>query len=125
MLNACLIFLGSGVGGLLRYWTTTSVYLLFGKGFPHGTLAVNVLGSFVMGILAIVIQSKFNLLELPLRGLFIVGLLGGYTTFSAFSMDTLGLIESGSYFLAALYILISVTLCLVGVWLGAVVGRYI
>lgn len=125
MLNAVLVFLGCGIGGLLRYWTTTVVYLGLGRGFPHGTLVVNVSGSFVMGLLTIFIQSKFSTLEMPLRALFLVGLLGGYTTFSSFSMDTLGLIESGRYLLAALYIILSFVLCLAGVWFGVVVGRQI
>lgn len=123
MLNAFLIFLGCGLGGLLRYWTTTLVYLGLGRNFPHGTLVVNVCGSFVMGLLTMFIQSRFSSLEVPLRALLLVGLLGGYTTFSSFSMDTFGLIESGRYLLASLYIILSLVLCLAGVWLGITIGR--
>jgi CrcB protein len=125
MFNVFLIFLGSGLGGLSRYWTIKYAYLLFGREFPYGTLAVNIIGSFIMGVLTFLIQSTFNFLETQLRGFLLAGLLGGYTTFSTFSIDTFGLLESGHYFLAATYILLSIGLCLISVWLGYLVGKQI
>ncbi|MCD8499749.1 MAG: fluoride efflux transporter CrcB [Gammaproteobacteria bacterium] len=125
MLNALWVFLGSGLGGVLRCWSMAYTYQVCGKYFPFGTLVVNILGSFVMGLLACFIPLRFSALETPLRALFLVGFLGGFTTFSAFSMDTLALFDAGKYFLAIFYILMSVCSCLISVWLGTIAGKMI
>ena len=125
VLNMLLVFLGCGVGGVFRYGVTTVIYNIFGHGYPHGTLAVNITGSFLMGLLTVYLQERVGIINIELRGLLLVGLLGGYTTFSSFSMDTLSLIETGRYFSALTYILGSVLLCIAGVWAGTLIGRQI
>jgi len=123
MSNIILIFLGAGLGGVLRYLASNGVYLFLGRDFPYGTLIVNVTGCFCMGFLFIVITERFNGMAIPLRSFLLIGLLGGYTTFSSFSIETLNLFESGAWFSALLNVLLSVTLCLVAVWFGVIGGR--
>jgi len=122
-LSTLLIFIGCGIGGVLRYLTTHFSTHFFGRAFPYGTLAVNAIGAFLMGLLTVLFQSKFHAFETPLRGLLLVGLLGGYTTFSSFSIDTLNLLEAGRYFSVACYVFLSVGLCLAFVWAGALCGK--
>lgn len=123
MLQLILIAVGGAVGSVLRYLLSTTVYLWLGRGFPYGTLAVNVLGSFVMGFLAMFLLERFVELAAELRGLLLIGVLGGFTTFSSFSVETLGLLENGELSKALLNVGGSVVLCLIAVWLGAKVGR--
>jgi fluoride exporter len=126
-MNSFLVFVGAGLGGVLRY----GVGLLAARGtgfpfgnlpfgtFPFGTLSVNILGSFLMGLLMGWLLVKPNA---PLRLLLTTGVMGGFTTFSAFSYETLKLFMEGEMGLAAGYILLSVVLslgaCAVGFYLG-------
>lgn len=123
MTNTLLIFLGAGLGGVIRYWVSNFVYLLAGKNFPYGTLVVNVSGCFVMGLLFIVLLERFNGIGSELRALLLIGFLGGYTTFSSFSMETFNLIENGDWLSAVLNILLSVLLCILAIWAGVIGGR--
>ena len=113
---------GGAMGALLRFWMSTGIYNVFGRGFPYGTLAVNVLGSLLMGFLYVLLIDK-----LPLgpnwRAALLVGLLGAFTTFSTFSMETLNLIEEGELTRAMLNVALSVVLCLLAAWLGVLAGR--
>ena len=118
-----LIFLGSGLGGVLLYWISHSVYVLLGRQCPYGTLFVNVSGSFLMGLLYVVILERFDGIGPQLRALFLIGFLGGYTTFSTFSIETLTLFESGAWLSALFNTLLSVLLSLLAVWLGVLGGR--
>lgn len=121
MKTAMLIFLGGGAGSVLRWLTGLGAARLFGAGFPLGTLAVNLIGCFVMGLLA-------KLLLPPDSGggdarfLLMIGLLGGYTTFSAFALDAANLWMREANGLAFLYIGLSVMGSLaavaLGLWLG-------
>lgn len=115
-----LVFLGGGIGAALRHGVNAGVFRLFGPSFPLSTLLVNVTGSLVMGLLA----GGFALKGDPTPGwrLFLTtGILGGYTTFSAFSLDAVLLYERGAPALAALYVCASVAVSigalLAGLWL--------
>ena len=123
MNNTALIFIGAGFGGVLRYWVSNFIYLLLGKQFPYGTLFVNVSGCFLMGFLFILIVERFNGLSSPLRALLLIGLLGGYTTFSSFSIETINLFENGDWLNGLLNIFLSTTICIVAAWLGVIGGR--
>lgn len=115
---------GGAVGAILRFGASTQVYRLFGRNFPYGTLAVNILGSFLMGLLFILIVER-GLLSAEWRSAIIVGFLGAFTTFSTFSIETLNLLESGELSRALLNIMFSVTLCLVATWIGLLIGRQV
>lgn len=123
MFNTLLIFLGAGVGGVLRYWISNATYLFLAKNFPYGTLIVNVSGCFLMGILFVVIFDRFAMLSMELRSLLLIGFLGGYTTFSSFSIETISLFENGQWLSALLNIFLSCVLCLWAAWMGVWLGR--
>ena len=115
---------GGAVGALLRYWVSNGVYALLGRGFPYGTLAVNVVGSLAMGLLYVLFLERMTASP-ELRGAVLIGLLGSFTTFSTFSIETLNLIEQAEYMKAGLNMLLSVFACLIAAWFGLVVGRQI
>jgi len=118
---ALAIALGGALGSVGRYyvigyaerWLTS----LIGTGFPYGTLTVNVAGSFVLGALVQGLATSFDVGTVLQRFLF-VGLLGGFTTFSAFSADTIAMLERGDIGRALLYIVLSVVLSVGGFYLG-------
>jgi len=113
---------GGATGALMRYWLSNGVYALLGRGFPYGTLTVNVTGSLLMGFIYVFMIERMDI-SVEWRAGLMIGLLGAFTTFSTFSIETLNLIESGEQLKAAMNILLSVTLCILGCWLGMVVGR--
>lgn len=123
MINTLLIFLGAGFGGVFRYWISNGIYWLVGRQFPYGTLVVNVSGCFLMGVLFVLILERFDGVGSQLRSLLLIGLLGGYTTFSSFSIETLNLFENGAWMSAFLNIFLSVILCIAAAWLGLIGGR--
>ena len=94
-MNQVLAIAGGGaVGAVLRYWISSGVYALIGRGFPYGTLVVNVLGSLVMGFLYIWLLERMPG-GVAMRAFLLIGLLGAFTTFSTFSVETLNLMEAG------------------------------
>ena len=117
------IFLGSGLGGVLRFLCSGLVARTFGETFPWGTLLVNVSGSFLIGLFAVVSGPDGRLLVGSMARQFVmVGIFGGYTTFSSFSLQTLNLARDGQWWLVAANIALSLVLCLAGVWLGFAAG---
>lgn len=118
MLIQTLFIAGGGaIGALLRFWISTATYQWLGKGFPYGTLMVNVIGSLCMGFLFVWFTERSVLPE-EWRSLILIGLLGAFTTFSTFSMDTLNLIQAGEVAKAGLNILLSIVLCIAAAWIG-------
>lgn len=122
MLQVLAIAGGGALGAVMRFMVSSGVYRVFGKDFPYGTLTVNVVGSFFMG-LCFILMIERNLLSMEWRSVIMVGFLGAFTTFSTFSMETLTLLESGELSKALLNILLSVSLCLVATWVGLTIGR--
>ncbi|NJD07748.1 MAG: fluoride efflux transporter CrcB, partial [Methylococcaceae bacterium] len=108
---------GGALGALLRFWVANGIYAWLGRGFPHGTLFVNVTGCLLMGLLTELLLQRLPA-AVEYRAALLVGFLGAYTTFSTFAIETLALFEQGSHWKALLNILLSVLLCLVGVWIG-------
>jgi len=113
------IALGGSLGAISRYWVSTATYSWLGNNFPYGTLMVNVTGSLVMGFLTVVLVQRFDVSD-EVRLALIVGFLGSFTTFSAFSMDTIHWLESGAVIKALAYVLVSVTACVLGAWAGLI-----
>ena len=116
------IMMGGSLGALMRYLISTWVNTRIDANFPFGTLSVNVMGSFLMGFLAVWLVEKLGLNPL-LRLAIFVGFLGAFTTFSTFSMETLNLFEEGFVLRALLNMMINVTFTVLAVWLGAVLGK--
>ncbi len=117
------VAVGSMLGGVARYWCSGLIAARVGETFPWGTLFVNVLGSSLIGALAALSEPESRLYLSPAaRQLLMIGLLGGFTTFSSFSLQTLALIRDGEWLAAALNVAGSVFLCLLGVWGGYALG---
>ena len=109
--------LGSALGGMARHWMTIAMIRLAGPEFPWGTILINVAGSFVIGFFGNVTDGRFDV-PVNARVFVMVGLCGGFTTFSAFSLQTLDLARDGRWSLAAANIVLSVLLCLAAVAVG-------
>jgi fluoride exporter len=114
--SSLLIALGGAIGAVLRYWTGRGLAAVLGSSWPWGTLLVNVLGGFAIG--AVVALSSRELLSPASRLFLTAGLLGGFTTFSAFSLEVVQLAERGAVTSAVVYILVSVLLSVGGVFFG-------
>lgn len=122
MTQLLAIAAGGSIGAVLRYVASSGVHLWLGRGFPYGTLLVNVLGSFIMGLLYELFLQRISVCD-EVRALLLVGILGAFTTFSTFSMETISLIEQGDLSKAVLNVLLSVILCLSAAWFGLFVVR--
>lgn len=118
-----LVFGGGAIGSVWRYWLSGVVAERFGEVFPLGTLVVNVTGSLLIGLFAGAL-SNHPKVGLWLQPFLIVGICGGLTTFSSFSLQTWTLLRSGRWGFALLNIVLSTALCLGCVGLGWLVGRY-
>jgi CrcB protein len=113
------ITLGSALGGLMRYWASGLIGRHFGETFPWGTLLVNISGCFVIGLFATLTGPDGRLLvRTEMRQFVMIGICGGYTTFSSFSLQTLNLIRDDEMGQASANVILSVGLCLAAVWLG-------
>lgn len=120
MISLLQVALGGALGASARYLTNSAVMRWAGPGFPYGTMIVNILGSFLMGVLVVVLARKGHNDIAPFL---MTGLLGGFTTFSAFSLDTLAIFERGETGLAGLYAGASVMLSLAGIVAGMSIAR--
>jgi CrcB protein len=122
MTQILAIAAGGAIGALLRYWTSIAVHGRLGMAFPYGTLAVNVLGSLLMGFLYIWLIDRMAAGP-ALRAFLLVGVLGAFTTFSTFSMETLNLLEAGHPGKALANVLVSVVVCVTAAGLGVLAAR--
>jgi CrcB protein len=113
------IAIGSAIGGVARYWCSGVAARLVGETFPWGTIVVNILGSFIIGFFATLTGPDGRVYVGSLGRQFVmIGICGGYTTFSSFSIQTLNLANDGEWFRAGANIVVSVVCCLVAVWIG-------
>jgi CrcB protein len=117
-----IVFLGAGIGGALRHGVNLAAARLFGFGFPFGTLAVNILGSFAMGVIAEYFALKSGLPQ-HWRLFLTTGILGGFTTFSAFSLEAALLYERGNLAAAGAYVFLSVLLSIAALFIGLYLVR--
>ena len=118
------IAVGGALGSVMRYGLSIWVHTLVGRGFPYGTLAVNVLGCLAMGILFVLLVERMGAGAVWRAGL-LIGVLGGFTTFSTFSIETFNLIEQGAMAKAAGNMAASLVLCVGATWLGVILARQI
>lgn len=122
MLNILLVAVGGAAGSVCRYLTGLAMTRWLGTGFPWGTITVNIVGSFVIGLLTVLIARKVSM-PMETRLLLVVGFLGGFTTFSSFSLDTMALFERGESLSAFAYVAASVLLSLGAAFGGLALGR--
>ena len=121
MLTYCWIILGGGLGSGARFWVSGFLASRYGATFPLGTLLVNITGCFIIGLFAGLTDTEGRIIVAPgFRQFFMIGVCGGYTTFSSFSLQTLDLARAGESLWAGLNVIGSVVGCLVAVWLGHV-----
>ena len=126
-MNIILIFIGGGLGAVSRFTLSESIYSILGRSFPFGILTCNILGSLLIGFLSALFMHKLHGLELTnnLKILSITGFLGGFTTFSSFSLDVLQLLQNGAILRAISYILVSIIISIIFVYLGYEIGKII
>ncbi|THB69134.1 MAG: fluoride efflux transporter CrcB [Gammaproteobacteria bacterium] len=117
------VALGGALGALSRSLLSDFVYNLAGKEFPYGTLCVNIVGSFIIGVLYIVLSDKMN--NGALASMLITGFLGALTTFSTFSLDTVKLLENGRVVAALANVSLNIAACLFAVWIGISLMRMV
>ena len=122
MIQYLIVFIGAGIGGAMRHGVNLAAAALLGSGFGYGTLAVNVVGSLAMGALAAFLAFQGEIAQ-PWRLFLATGVLGGFTTFSAFSLDAALLFERGQLALAAIYVLASVIGSIAALFAGLALVR--
>ena len=125
LVNLAAVAAGGAIGASMRYLGAHLVHVLLGKGFPYGTLMVNVVGSLAIGyLLELLPQTEAEPISIA-RLFLVTGLLGGFTTYSAFSVETLQLIHDGNLSRAGLNIVLTLVFCFLAVWAGWLLGRAI
>jgi fluoride exporter len=115
-----VVFAGAGIGGLTRYLAGAWIMAKYGGRFPLGTLVINVSGSFLIGVLMTLLTERLVNPHPNWRLFLVVGILGGYTTFSSFEYEAYQAVRDGSRWMGALYVASSVVLGYIGVWLGTI-----
>ena len=116
-----VVGLGGAIGAIFRWWVGVLMSHVLAPVFL-GTLVINLAGSFLVGVLLIWFQGKLPINDVLRTGI-VVGLLGGFTTYSAFSMETVNMMMAGFYGRASAYVVVTVAVCLMGTWAGAMLGR--
>ncbi len=119
------VAIGGAFGAILRFLISTGIYQWLGRDFPYGTLTVNIIGSFLIGLMTEALILQRIALTLEYRSAILVGLFGSLTTFSTFSLETFYLIEQGHISIASLNVIISVFVCILAVWIGLALGKYL
>ena len=114
LLNIAFVFLGGGLGSVVRFLVSVAVANRFGAMFPFATLGINVLGSFLIGVVVALSGERLSVLSDHGRFFLAVGVCGGFTTFSTFSLESLTILQSGRPLLALVYVVLSVFLCVIG-----------
>ncbi|MDR3516108.1 MAG: fluoride efflux transporter CrcB [Azospirillaceae bacterium] len=123
MVTYCWVAVGGAIGSVFRFWLSSLIAEALGPAFPWGTLVINVTGSFLIGFTATLTGLDGRLVVSPdLRTFVMVGICGGYTTFSSFSLQTLALARDGEWLHAGANVVLSVVLCLLFVWIGHVLA---
>lgn len=123
MKEIILVGIGGAVGAICRFFLSRIIQLISGFTFPYGTLVVNIIGSFLITFLSVVLIDRVGEWSAELRALLLIGLLGGFTTFSSFSYEVVDLWESGQGIKVALYLLLTIVLCIGGAFGGIAIGR--
>jgi fluoride exporter len=119
------IGLGSALGGMARFWCSGVMARLIGETFPWGTLFVNVVGSLLIGFFATVTAPDGRMfVDSSTRQFVMLGVMGGFTTFSSFSLQTLSLMNDGEWLYAGLNVGVSLILCLLAVWIGHIIAEH-
>lgn len=116
------IGLGGFLGSISRYMLSTALYRAAGESFPYGTLAVNLIGCFIIGVVMVLFQDRY-IVQQNVRLFIVIGVLGGFTTFSSFSYETMAMIRAGSISYAVLNSILNLIGCLAATWLGILAGK--
>ena len=124
MRNYLLVFAGGGIGASARYWLSGAVYRFLSSDFPYGNLVVNITGCFAIGLLMTLMEERF-LSEPALRIFLTIGILGGFTTFSSFSYESIQLLQNGGQTIAMANILANMVIGFTATWLGMMLVRFI
>ncbi len=123
MIKYLIVSFGAGLGGAFRYWLSNLVYKYTFFTFPIGTLTVNFLGSFFLGFVIFYLDEK-ELISANVKLFLTIGFCGGFTTFSTFSLETLNLFRDAQYILGLTNIILSVLLCLLGIYFAYIITRF-
>ena len=121
-MQVAMIAIFGAVGCLARYFLSVRITQWLGSAFPYGILIINILGSFAIGLFAMLLMYRWQT-DIMWRNAVIIGFLGGFTTFSSFSFDTVQMLEHGAWVKGITYILLSLVLCLLATFLGLILGR--
>lgn len=116
------IALGGALGSVLRFALNEAISNRFGRAFPWGTLSINVIGSFLIGVLVVLLLERWEVSPAVRLGL-MVGVLGGFTTFSSFSLEVVNLMQNGAFLRAMTYVAASVTACILAAAAGIYLAR--
>jgi len=124
MFRNIVVFIGGGIGAVFRYLLAGWIYKIIGTDFPYGTLVVNVIGCFLIGLFLTIAEDRF-LINPSLRIFVAVGIIGGFTTFSTFNFETIELLRDGAFALGMMNVVASIVLGLSATWVGSILGKII